>query len=70
MAKRKQSAERIIRMLKQAEVGSGQGKTIKVICRALVISERIMRWECTVHWFVMRECGGMRRLFRAGMYRK
>ena len=35
----RRSAEQIIRMLRQAEVLAGQGKTVDVICRELGISD-------------------------------
>ena len=39
MAKKRRTAEQIIRMLKQAEVQAGQGKTVEIICRELGISD-------------------------------
>jgi transposase-like protein len=39
MGKRRRTPEQIIRMLKQAEVMAGQGKTVDVICRELGVSD-------------------------------
>lgn len=39
MAKKRRSAEQIIRLLRQADVLAGQGKTVELICRELDISD-------------------------------
>ena len=39
MATKRRSAEQIIRMLKQADVLAGQGKTVEMICRELGVSD-------------------------------
>ena len=52
MAKKRRSAEQIIRMLKQADVLTGQGKTVEVICREFGISDATYyKWR--------KEYGGM-----------
>jgi transposase-like protein len=52
MAKKRRTAEQIIRMLKQAEVQAGQGKTVEIICRELGISDATYyKWR--------KEYGGM-----------
>jgi len=52
MAKKRRSPEQIIRMLKQAEVLAGQGKTVEAICRELGISDATYyKWR--------KEYGGM-----------
>lgn len=52
MAKKRRTAEQIIRMLKQAEVLAGQGKTVEVICRELGVSDATYyKWR--------KEYGGM-----------
>lgn len=50
MAKEKQCAKQIIRVLKHAEVLSGQGKTVEEICRALSISDSM--------YFKLRKANG------------
>jgi transposase-like protein len=39
MGQKRRSAEQIIRLLKQADVLAGQGKTVELICRELGISD-------------------------------
>ncbi len=52
MARKRRTAEQIIRMLKQADVLAGQGQTIEVICRELGISDATYyKWR--------KEYGGM-----------
>jgi len=53
MPRKKFTAERIIRKLREAEIRLGQGETLPDVCRALAISEQTFyRWR--------REFGGRR----------
>ncbi len=53
MARKRFTAEQIINKLRQAEVETAKGKSIKVICRELGVSEHTYyRWR--------REYGGMK----------
>jgi len=52
MARKRRTPEQIIRMLKQADVMSGQGQTVDVICRELGVSDATYyKWR--------KEYGGM-----------
>jgi len=52
MGRRRYSPEQIIRMLKQADVLSSQGKTVEMICREMSISDATYyKWR--------KEYGGM-----------
>ena len=52
MARKRHTPEQIIRMLREAEVGIANGKTVGIICRELEISEQTYyRWR--------NEYGGM-----------
>ncbi len=53
MARRRHTAEQIIHKLREAEVGLGQGKSVKVVCKQLEITEQTYyRWR--------KEYGGLR----------
>ncbi len=53
MSRRRFTAEKIIGMLREAEVGLAQGKKIREICRSLGISEQsYFRWR--------RDYGGLK----------
>ena len=52
MARKRYTSEQIIHMLRQAEVGLANGKTVGIVCRELEISEQTYyRWR--------NEYGGM-----------
>ena len=52
MARRRHTAEQVIQLLRQAEVGLANGKTVHALCRELEISEQTYyRWR--------KESGGM-----------
>ena len=52
MARRRHTAEQVIHLLRQAEVGLANGKTVQALCRELEISEQTYyRWR--------KEYGGM-----------
>jgi len=53
MARRRHTAEQIIHKLREAEVGLGQGKGLKAVCKQLEITEQTYyRWR--------KEYGGLR----------
>ena len=53
MARRRHTAEQIIHRLREAEVGLGQGKSVKAVCKQLEITEQTYyRWR--------KEYGGLR----------
>ena len=53
MARRRHTAEQIIYKLREAEVGLGQGKSVKVVCKQLEVTEQTYyRWR--------KEYGGLR----------
>ena len=52
MARRRHTAEQVIHLLRQAEVGLANGKTVRALCRELEIREQTYyRWR--------EEYGGM-----------
>ena len=40
MARRRHTAEQVIHLLRQAEVGLANGKTVQALCRGLEINEQ------------------------------
>ncbi len=53
MARKRHTSEQIIHKLREAEVGLGQGKSVKVVCKQLEVTEQTYyRWR--------KEYGGLR----------
>ena len=52
MAKKRHSAEQIVRKLREAEVELAKGGRVKEVCRKLAITEHTYyRWRRGVWWF-------------------